>query len=122
MRAIFSGPVLALLLGWVGTGAGCGQDDVGPQSRMIGGRCTTDSDCVSRCLTDATTFPGGYCTVPCASNGDCPARSTCVAREGGICMATCQVTRDCSDYGAGYKCARQTSQGAGSDPLACIGG
>jgi len=122
MRATFRGLTLAILAGCVATVVGCGQDDVGPQSRMIGGRCTNDGDCVRRCFVDAVVFPGGYCSVPCASNDDCPARSSCVAREGGICMATCQATKDCGAYGPSYQCARQTSQGAGGDPLACIGG
>jgi hypothetical protein len=121
-HALRAALALAVLIGLVGAPAGCGTDDVGPESQMVGGRCTTDHDCVRRCLVDPTAFPGGYCTVSCTSNGDCPAGSACVAREGGICLATCKAAADCADYGAGYTCAPQTSQSAGGDPRACIGG
>jgi len=113
---------LTVLVGLGAAPVGCGTDDVGPESKMVGGRCTTDGDCVQRCLVDAAAFPGGYCTVSCTSNRDCPAGSACVARERGICLATCTVAADCEDYGAGYACARQTSQSTGNGPLACIGG
>jgi hypothetical protein len=113
---------LVVLLGLCAAPVACGTDDVGPESRMVGGRCTTNNDCVTRCLVDATDYPGGYCTVGCTTNGDCPAGSACVAREGGVCMATCRVSADCEDYGAGYQCTAQTSQSSGGAPLTCLGG
>ena len=101
--------------------SGCGVDDVGPMSRLVGGRCVTDNDCIKHCIT-GTQFPDGYCTVSCAANSDCPGASACVASNGGICLATCQVAADCTDYGPGYRCSRQTSQTPGAEPLACAGG
>ena len=113
---------LAWLLAVGAASLGCRTDDVGPDSPLVGGRCTTDKDCVTRCLADAVAYPGGYCTVGCATNGDCPSGSACVAREGGVCMATCLVFADCKEYGAGYQCTAQTSQSPGGTPLTCLGG
>ncbi len=102
----------------------CGPDDVGPESRMVGGRCTVDGDCVKHCVR-GTRFPGGYCTVSCLTDHDCPGGAICAgALDGitdGICLATCQIAADCGGYGAGYQCDRQTSQSGGSGALACIG-
>jgi serine protease len=113
--------VLLVLASTATLHAACSSDDVGPQSRMVGGRCVTDNDCVKRCIT-GTEFPGGYCTVTCAASSDCPGGSACVASNGGICLATCQVPSDCDDYGPDYQCNRQTSQTPGAGPLACAGG
>ena len=99
---------------------GCGIDDVGPRSRMVGGRCTVTGDCVQRCVT-GNEFPGGYCTVGCVGNDDCPGGSICVASNGGVCMATCQVDRDCDPYGAGYACGPLQGQSSGAEARACIG-
>jgi hypothetical protein len=101
---------------------GCGSDDVGPQSHLVGGRCTIDGDCVKRCVT-APQFPGGYCTVSCATDHDCPGGAICAGNltgiTGGICLATCRVPADCNAYGAGYQCNRQDSQSGGLGALAC---
>lgn len=109
----------ALLVG--GLGSGCGTDDVGPRSRMVGGRCTVAADCVQRCVT-GNDFPGGYCTVSCTANRDCPGGSTCAASNGGVCLATCQVSADCSGYGPAYTCGRRLGQSSGAEALACVGG
>ena len=99
---------------------GCGADDVGPRSRIVGGRCTTDTDCVKRCVTGAE-FPGGYCTVTCANSNDCPGGSACVASNAGICVATCQVAAHCEDYGPGYQCGLATNQAGGAGSRVCLG-
>lgn len=83
-----------------------------------------DNDCVKRCVT-GTLFPGGYCTVSCATDHDCPGGATCAAVNGitgGICLATCQVTTDCNGFGVGYQCNPQNSQAGGAGALACVGG
>lgn len=102
--------------------AACSADDVGPKSRMVGGRCTSDGDCLQRCLTDGVAFPGGYCTVPCSSSDDCPGGATCVAREGGVCLATCRDSEVCRDYGPDYQCTAVTGQSVATTARACIGG
>jgi hypothetical protein len=102
----------------VGTLAGCGTDDVGPRSHMVGGRCTTNTDCVDRCMTGAE-FPGGYCTVGCASHADCPGGSVCVASGGGVCLAACHLPADCKAFGVDYACALRTSEAGGPGVLAC---
>jgi hypothetical protein len=98
--------------------ATCGIDDVGPRSRMVGGRCTVNSDCVSRCVT-GTPFPGGYCTVACTTHSDCPGGSLCAADSGGVCLAACQVAADCHDFGPDYKCVSHSSQSGGTGVLVC---
>lgn len=102
--------------------AACSADDVGPKSRMVGGRCTSDGDCVQRCLTDGTAFPGGYCTVPCTSSDDCPGGATCAAMQGGVCLATCRDSEVCADYGPDYQCTAVTGQSVATTARACIGG
>jgi serine protease len=113
----------AIMVLTIGALLGCGADDVGPQSHMVGGRCTVDNDCIKRCVT-GTHFPGGYCTVSCTTDRDCPGGATCGAISGlagGICLAVCQIPADCNGYGAGYQCNRQTNQGGGMAALACVG-
>ncbi|MBC8132483.1 MAG: hypothetical protein H7X95_05830 [Deltaproteobacteria bacterium] len=127
------GPAFSTAVGLIVAGAliaaaeGCGTDDVGPQGKMVGGRCTTDNDCVNRCLT-GTSFPGGYCTVSCATDSDCPGGAACVATNGGACLATCRGSADCAGFGREYKCSRSTRQsgiaetagiGAGAGTLTC---
>jgi hypothetical protein len=114
--------VMLLVLGFAATClSACGVDDVGPMSRLVGGRCVTDNDCIKLCIKGSG-FPRGYCTVSCTANSDCPGGSACVASNGGICLATCQVPADCTDYGPDYQCSRQTSQTPGTGPLVCAGG
>jgi hypothetical protein len=111
---------VALLVGLLLTAAqsSCGEDDVGPQSHMVGGRCVADSDCINRCVK-GTEFPGGYCTVPCTTDNDCPGGSACAASNGGVCLATCQTTTDCKDYGTAYQCNRLSRAGGGTGVLVC---
>ena len=100
----------------------CGPDDVGPHSRLVGGRCSVDNDCSKRCITGGN-FPEGYCSVTCLNDKDCPGGSVCISQNGGICMATCSgAPADCDPYGAGFSCNRETRQGGSGGALVCIGG
>jgi hypothetical protein len=110
------------------SGSGCGLDDVGPGSRLVGGRCTVDRDCDQLCISDAP-FPGGYCSVRCRRDFDCPSGSACIpeAGSGGLCLAVCGTGADCVNYGTPYTCRRQStlSGTTGSDGApgaqVCIG-
>jgi hypothetical protein len=126
----FRGNVLLLsaLVGYLAGVAGCGLDDVGPGSRLVGGRCTVDRDCDQLCISDAP-FPGGYCSVHCLMDSDCPSGAACIPKAGsaGLCLAVCGASTDCVSYGSGYTCRREStlSGSAGSAELSgaqvCIG-
>lgn len=116
-----SSRLFVLLAGVLGLWAmGCGIDDVGATGRMVGGRCVASGDCVQRCLTGSK-FPGGYCTVGCGADRDCPGGSACVALDGGVCLATCSTSRQCVPFGSGYGCAAVASQWGSPGALACVG-
>ena len=118
--------VVAAVLALVALGVaapGCGSGDVGPSSHKVGGRCGSDGDCDKRCVTGIQ-FPGGYCTITCTGDKDCPGGSACVmsSNDEGICLATCQVPTDCAGYGSGYQCNRQPRQSGTMGALVCIAG
>ena len=101
---------------------GCGESDVGPEGKAVGGRCTADDDCSRRCLTGGQ-FPEGYCSQTCTTAKDCPGGSACVAVDGtGVCIAPCHVANDCNGFGPGYSCSREARQEGGEGVLVCIGG
>lgn len=79
----------------------CGGEDV---SRLVGARCDVTSDCDHRCLAPEEDFPGGFCTVECSSNADCPDDTVCVEKEGGVCLFSCLDNGDCAFLGAGWTC------------------
>lgn len=73
-------------------------------STVIGHPCTLDSECGSdfRCQPTA---PGGYCTLFCSSNAECPSGTVCspvpFSRIAGICMKSCTTNAECR---MGYSC------------------
>lgn len=84
---------------------GCGDITVvGPHGTLVGAACTADSQCQTSCLIDDRHFPGGMCTVPCASDAECPSGSACVAHMSGLCVLTCRAAADCAGLGRGYDC------------------
>jgi hypothetical protein len=95
MRRVTTLAVLAL---WI---AACGENDV---SRMIGARCDDSDECDGRCLTPDDSAPGGFCTLPCDDDSDCPDDAACVEAEGGVCLFTCRSEAGCSFLGAGWSC------------------
>lgn len=70
-----------------------------------GGGCDVDADCASGiCVTEPSSgWPGGFCTLGCATDADCGADSHCGYIEGGsgVCVANCADDTDCR---SGYTC------------------
>ncbi len=95
-----------------GPGLECGPDGhctppVVPVDKL-GAPCTHGFSCESGfCIPETsagapTGWPGGTCSLPCASTDDCPAGSSCTALSGrGYCLADCRAAADCR---AGYVC------------------
>lgn len=102
----------------VGLLAACPTSDV---SRAVGARCNVTSECDQRCLVPSTTYPDGFCTIACASRTDCPERSTCADREGGICLFECAVDTDCQFLGTGWACKSVDLRGGGIKVMVCSG-
>lgn len=83
--------------------AACGSS-AGPTSRAVGGSCASNSDCDQTCLTNQT-FPNGYCTRSCASDGDCASGSQCVRDDfGQICEVLCSTVSSCTAFGPKFAC------------------
>jgi hypothetical protein len=96
--------------------AACGGSDV---SRTLGARCDVLSECEDRCLT-GDPFPGGFCSVSCDVESDCPGSAVCVDSEGGICLFPCTEPTDCDFLGLGWSCAALVST-EGGEVMACSG-
>jgi hypothetical protein len=67
----------------------------------IGSRCSSNDACGTKpynCLTMG--HPGGYCQKDCATDGDCPTDSLCIALE---CRRKCSSAADCR-ASEGYGC------------------
>jgi hypothetical protein len=78
-------------------------------SRALGARCDSSDECDDRCLTSPE-YPGGFCSVSCDDDGDCPSGARCVAEQGGVCLFDCRlddagVSDDCEFLGTGWACA-----------------
>src|SRR5258708_2024069 len=82
--------------------AACGNGS-GPGSGVVGGPCSIDSQCQSRCFNGGD-FGGGMCTVSCRFDADCPSGTVCVDRTNGICAVQCASSRDCAGFGPGWRC------------------
>ena len=85
--------------------SGCGGASGGPTSRVTGGPCKSNMECQQTCLM-SDTFPKGYCTLSCASDGDCPSGAACVKDDfGNICEVLCTtVNSDCTAFGPKFAC------------------
>lgn len=95
--------LLALFVTACGGADSVGDHDTGTTDSVIGDPCFTDADCLTRCYTDQDKFPGGFCSVPCASDADCPSDTRCAGTEGGVCLFECPPF-DCTFLGPGYRC------------------
>lgn len=107
--------LLALLVG-----VACGVDaDV---SRAIGARCDRSTECEDRCLTASGDWPGGFCTLSCATDQDCPEATLCIREDGaGACLFTCADDRGCAFLGSGYACSERPRNVDEAAVLVCRG-
>ncbi len=74
------------------------------------------------CLRDAV-FPGGFCTVQCDTDADCPGSSVCVDRDQGVCLFSCTAVDkadECAFLGSGWLCKSMSARPNG-EVTACIG-
>lgn len=79
----------------------CADSDV---DRTLGARCERTNDCDERCLLPSRNTPGGFCSLSCSKNDDCPGDSVCVDRDGGICLVQCKLDANCDFLGTGWYC------------------
>lgn len=76
----------------------------------IAAPCETAEDCFEVegepvCLRDDWIFIGGYCTMPCENDGDCPLGDTCTLGGHGyefVCALGCKSGDECPREG--YSC------------------
>lgn len=115
MRSRFL-PLLALAFA---AAIGCGGSSAGPTSRAVGGACASNSDCDSTCLVNQT-FPSGYCTKNCSSDGDCASGSQCVKDDfGNICEVLCSTVSSCTEFGPKFACDGKARVSDGSTAKVC---
>ncbi len=113
--------LLGILVLLVALPAACHDDNVGSNGDLVGGRCTIDTDCRKRCLQGGE-FPGGYCSLTCQADADCPSGSVCIDKSGGVCLLGCLQPTDCAGLGVGYKCeAKERKSIKGAKIAVCIG-
>jgi len=99
-------PALGMLVALV-LGAGCNDSLV---SRSVGARCDRTIECDDRCLAPSEEWPGGFCTIDCDSDNDCPEDTMCIKEgDGGVCAYFCRDDRDCIFLG-GYLCKERDAQ------------
>jgi len=101
------------------TASACGiSSDV---SRDLGARCDTKDECNERCLLPtAQESPGGFCTLQCVDDSDCPGGSKCADVEGGVCLFTCTDNTNCEFLGTGWSC-NMTDTRPNGEAMICIG-
>ncbi len=96
----------------------CGRDS-GDIDSFIGASCGRDSDCDERCYQDPDSFPGGFCSIACRSDADCPSDTACIEKAGGVCLYLCSEV-DCSRLGFPYQC-KDKDHVSGGKAFVCIG-
>ena len=106
-------PALGALLA-----SSCSDDLV---SRAIGARCDKASECEQRCLAPSEDSPGGFCTIACDSDRDCPDDARCVDQDDGVCLFSCGADADCTFLGAGWRCRSRDAQPGPNEVMVCRG-
>lgn len=96
----------------------CQQGDV---TRQVGARCDSSLECDERCLPPASDYPGGFCTIACNTRNECPTRTTCADRDGGVCLFECTQDVDCMFLGDGWRCGSADLRGGGIKVMVCRG-
>lgn len=93
-----------------------------PSAGNVGDGCSVDADCVGVpsservCLHQVNLMglpidlPGGYCTMPCETDADCPSTTTCLEFYWLFrCQKRCTTAYDCR-HEEGYVCHSITSR------------
>jgi hypothetical protein len=102
----------AVLLSLSMLGSGCGGGNSGPSSEEVGAACTVPADCTTTCLVHGD-FGPGMCSLPCASDQDCPTDAACVQVGTGMCVVACSIDADCAGYPQGWVCGEEDAVGGG---------
>ncbi len=98
--------------------AACGRD-ASDIDDLVGARCTSDRQCEDRCFIDGDKFPGGFCSLTCVNDQDCPDGTYCVDENGGVCLYGCPAF-DCNELGPDWVC-RDRSRFGGGNVDVCFG-
>ncbi|HWM85555.1 MAG TPA: hypothetical protein VNO33_06950 [Kofleriaceae bacterium] len=106
-----------LAAAWLALGSACSVSS--DLSRELGARCDSLDECAERCL-DGARYPGGFCSVSCDGDDDCPDRASCADLEGGVCLYACDDATDCEFLGPGWQCRAEPGTGAGQ-VMVCVG-
>jgi hypothetical protein len=92
-------------------------------SRTLGARCDSAGECDDRCLPDGTAFPGGFCSLSCEGNDDCPDDARCADVEAGVCLFECADDAQCAFLGEGWRCRELALREDGARKAkVCLGG
>lgn len=89
-------------------------------TRSVGARCDNKDECDERCLPDGEQFPGGFCSLSCLRDADCPGDTACVDEMGGVCLFACEMPTDCEFLGPGWDCVEVDGLPDGKATV-CIG-
>ena len=99
--------------------AACGGHGEGDIDETIGAPCTSDRECDARCYLDNGDYPGGFCSMSCQSDNDCPADTYCIQKDGGVCLFSCPAF-DCGRLGNNWGC-HEKDRVSGGKTTVCIG-
>jgi hypothetical protein len=99
--------------------AACGGHGEGDIDELVGAACTSDRDCESRCYLDNNDYPGGFCSLSCQSDNDCPIDTYCMSQSGGVCLFACPPF-DCARLGPEWECHQKARVHNGSVSV-CVG-
>jgi hypothetical protein len=92
-----------------------------PVSRTLGARCDLSSECEQRCLAPSGDWPGGFCTIACDTDANCPSGARCIGDIGGVCAFACTTNADCEFLVGGYTCQDVDPRSGGVKVKVCHG-